>query len=64
MNIIVNGKNIEFSGTIQELIKKYKLDDTAIAVERNGEIIHREEYSSTNIEESDKIELVNFVGGG
>ncbi len=64
MNITVNGKFKQFSGTIDALIKEYKLNKNAIVVERNNEIVHRDNYSKVDLCEGDKIELVQFVGGG
>ena len=37
---------------------------TFIAVEVNGRIIKKDEYSSTQLNDGDKVEVVNFVGGG
>lgn len=65
MNIRLNGKDKAFDGgTIMDLIKEYKLDPRRIAVERNGEIVHREVYAKTAVQDGDIIELVKFVGGG
>jgi thiamine biosynthesis protein ThiS len=35
-----------------------------VVVERNREIIRRDEYSEVAIDAGDTIELVHFVGGG
>jgi sulfur carrier protein len=35
-----------------------------VAVEYNGEILHRQFWSQTQIKEDDKIEIVTIVGGG
>ncbi|NMM62514.1 sulfur carrier protein ThiS [Clostridium sp. P21] len=35
-----------------------------IAVELNGEIVPKAQYSNTNIKDGDFLEVVNFVGGG
>lgn len=37
---------------------------TYIAVEINGSILPKSEYDSYIINDGDKIEIVNFVGGG
>lgn len=65
MKITLNGKSAEFNGSnIDELLKEYKLNPERIAVEKNGEIVHREKYKSISISEGDKLEIVTFVGGG
>jgi thiamine biosynthesis protein ThiS len=35
-----------------------------IAVERNGEIARRSEWATTPVQNGDRLEIVQFVGGG
>ena len=46
------------------LIGHYGLDPVTIAVEINGEIPKRDQWSSIALKESDRIEFIRFVGGG
>lgn len=64
--ITVNGTTLEGRDgiTIEELIKEHGFRMTFIAVELNGRIIKKDEYASTLLNDGDKIEVVNFVGGG
>lgn len=63
--ITVNGREIVFyKKTISDLITQYKMDPKKIVVERNGEIVHREAYDTTELKEGDVIEIARFVGGG
>jgi thiamine biosynthesis protein ThiS len=39
-------------------------DPKRIAVERNGEIVFKSQYSETVLEDGDSLEVVSFVGGG
>lgn len=66
MKIIVNGNevNLETSRTIADFIIERKVTGTMFAIEKNMEIINKEDYDSTELNEGDKIELVGFVGGG
>jgi sulfur carrier protein len=65
MNITLNGKKTDFSGeNIADLIEKFKLNPAGVAVEQNGEIVHREKYKDASLREGDRIEIVTFVGGG
>jgi sulfur carrier protein len=67
MTVFVNGKEIVLtrdSNTILSLIERYELNPMVVIVERNKEIVRKESYESTMIEEGDRIELVHFVGGG
>ncbi|MFM6517039.1 MAG: sulfur carrier protein ThiS, partial [Microcystis panniformis] len=35
-----------------------------VAVEYNGEILHRQYWENTEIKEGDQLEIVTIVGGG
>lgn len=64
--ITVCGKELDcFEGkTVREMLVELGYKTTYIAVEMNGEILKRENYGSTILKENDKLEVVNFVGGG
>lgn len=42
--------------------KGYQLE--RIAVELNGDILRREQYETTILQDADVLEIVSFVGGG
>jgi thiamine biosynthesis protein ThiS len=62
----VNGKHAECSGiiTVADIITANGHNDERIAVELNGRIVPRSEYSCTLLNDNDSIEIVKFVGGG
>ncbi|KYH35310.1 sulfur carrier protein ThiS [Clostridium tepidiprofundi DSM 19306] len=64
--MFVNGKemNIESGITVDDLINKLNIDKDKIVVEVNFEIIRKEEYCDRILVDSDKIEIIAFVGGG
>jgi sulfur carrier protein len=65
MRIQVNGDTREVSArTILELVEALGLDVRKVAVERNLEIVPRSLHATTTLAEGDRIELVQFVGGG
>lgn len=66
MNLIINGKNIELtsSSTIAEMVAERQVTGTMFVVEKNLEIVNKEDYAKTPIAEGDKIEIVGFFGGG
>ncbi|SFV59100.1 hypothetical protein MNB_SM-7-192 [hydrothermal vent metagenome] len=66
MQIIVNGEKREFHEgiTLQELIKELKLEGKVMASARNMQIVKQDKWADTILEEGDKIELLDFVGGG
>jgi sulfur carrier protein len=65
-SIFVNDteKNINPKTSIAELIFQLELDVEKIAIEKNKEIIHLENYKHTILKNNDKIEIIHFVGGG
>lgn len=61
----INGHEENATGlTIEEYLKKTDYDPKRIAIERNGEIIPKAEYSNTILNDGDSVEIVSFVGGG
>ena len=50
--------------SISDLLKKYKLDTSKIAVEINGIILNKTKYKKRILKNNDKIEIVHFIGGG
>ena len=61
----VNGEMLDLAGkTVMEYIATTNYDPKRIAVERNGEILFKSQYSTTVLEDGDSIEVVSFVGGG
>ena len=66
MLLQVNGEPREFDPpmTVASLVERLGLDGRKIAVERNLEIVPRSAYPSTALDEGDRLEIVNFVGGG
>jgi thiamine biosynthesis protein ThiS len=66
MRLQLNGEPREFDGpmTVASLVEKLGLDARKIAIERNLEIVPRSAYGATALSEGDRLEIVNFVGGG
>lgn len=66
MNIIVNGEQKHLSDDLNllELLKKLDLPTERVAIEVNKNVVRKKEWTQTNIADSDKIEIIHFVGGG
>ena len=66
MNATVNGEKqvLEEGITIAGLLDKLGLSQEATVVQRNDDIVAREAYDTTAVQEGDVLELVRFVGGG
>ncbi len=62
----VNGddRTCEPNLTMIELLKYLGLNPRLLAVEYNGEILHRQLWENTMIENGDRLEIVTIVGGG
>jgi len=61
----INGKYEEINDVnlLDYLIKnKYRVD--RIVVDYNGDIVKKADFEKINIKNTDKIEIVCFVGGG
>ena len=66
MRIQLNGRDHDLKGptTVAGLVEKLGLDGRKIAVECNLEIVPRSAYGATMLRDGDRLEIVNFVGGG
>lgn len=66
MNLIVNGEKIECpeNSTLQTVITTLQIEDKVMAAAVNMEIVKKNEWSSYIVKEDDKLELLQFVGGG
>jgi sulfur carrier protein len=70
MLVFVNGESRDVApGTtvamlVQAVSDEMMRDPRGVAVERNLEIVPKSLHAATLVEEGDRIELVQFVGGG
>ncbi len=66
MQIILNGvsRTVTHGMTLQALVETLDGDPRGIAIERNMEIVPKSEHSLVMLEEGDRLEIVQFVGGG
>ena len=61
----INGLFVDVAGkTLMEYLEATTYHPQRIAVERNGEIVPKAQYSNTILQDNDVIEVVSFVGGG
>ncbi len=62
----INGVQKEYSEklTISEMLKKEKYHKERVAVELNEEIVPKDEYDTTVLQDIDVVEVVSFMGGG
>ena len=50
--------------TLPQLLVEMGLNPRLLAVEYNGEILHRQFWDRTEIQTNDRLEIVTIVGGG
>lgn len=66
MDIVVNGENIQTKEglTLLALILEYGGVDKVMAAAVNMQIVKKEDWDKKVLSKNDKIELLQFVGGG
>lgn len=66
INLLVNGEPVScnLQASLPELLTQLNLNPRLIAVEYNGEILHRQYWNDTQMQDGDRLEVVTIVGGG
>ena len=72
MQLIINGKPRSFdltsldvsSFSVSHLVTELALEGKRLAIECNGEIVPRSQFSEKQLVDGDKLEIVGAVGGG
>ena len=66
VNITLNGDPLDVPGpvTVTALLTSLAIDARRVAVEHNLVILKRSTFDQTMVRDGDKVEIVNFVGGG
>jgi thiamine biosynthesis protein ThiS len=66
LTITLNGEPYELQEplTLAALLQTLQIDPRRVAVEHNLTVVKRARYADTVVAHGDRIEIVNFVGGG
>jgi sulfur carrier protein len=66
MELIINGESKNFDDTfsLKEIIIDLKIEDKVMAAAVNMEIVKKDNWKDYIPKNEDKIELLQFVGGG
>lgn len=66
MQIFLNGESrtVDPGTSLEALVLTLSDDPRGIAIERNLEIVPKAEHGSTMLQDGDRLEVVQFVGGG
>lgn len=62
----INGENSPqaIGQTVAAYLDAHNIDIRTVAVERNEDILPKEKYGVTTLQDGDVIEIVTFMGGG
>jgi sulfur carrier protein len=66
LTITLNGEPYELQEplTLAALLERLDIDPRRVAVEHNLTVVKRARYEETVVTDGDRLEIVNFVGGG
>ena len=66
MTLIINGETKEFSddSTLQNIITNLQIENKVMAAAVNMNIVKKDDWNSFVPKNDDKLELLQFVGGG
>ena len=64
--IVINGKDTQIASntTIEQLLESLDLSNKRLAVEINHNIVSRNNFASIMLNEQDRVEIVQAIGGG
>jgi len=66
MKILLNGKEIHYPGksSLPDFVLSCGYTPERVVVQHNGRILTRDEWDGVTVRESDRIDVLQFVGGG
>ncbi len=66
ITLSINGETRSCSAEfpLVDLLQQLGFNPRLVAVEYNGEILHRQFWQETQMQQSDRLEIVTIVGGG
>jgi sulfur carrier protein len=66
MNLFLNGEpaSAPEAVTVAAFLESLGMPEKGVAVERNREIVPKSMYATVRLADGDRIEIVQFVGGG
>ncbi|MBY8909940.1 sulfur carrier protein ThiS [Salinicoccus roseus] len=66
MECRINGDSFafEYEMSIHEVLESLELDHDRIIVEHNNVLIKKKDFKEYIVKEADRLELLEFVGGG
>ncbi len=64
--ITVNDNKMEYKDgtTVASLIKDLNYVFPMLVVRKNGKLVPRDRYASSNVEDGDRLEIIHLISGG
>jgi sulfur carrier protein len=66
ISLSVNGRRLEIPDgeTVDGLLRRLDITGSPVAVEVNRDVVPRALHATTRLKDGDRVEVVQFVGGG
>jgi thiamine biosynthesis protein ThiS len=66
LQVWVNGESrrLPAGATVADLVQQLGLRPQQVAVERNRQLVRRQDHAATRLQDGDRLEVVTFFGGG
>ena len=66
MKVFLNGeaRDVPNGFNLEQLLLHFSLPSQRVAIELNKGVVRRKDWAEVKVSESDKIEVIHFVGGG
>ena len=66
IQIYINGKkkNINVNHNLINILEDFSLQNKLVAIELNREVVPKSKYKTKRINQNDRIEILELIGGG
>lgn len=66
MTLIINGQSMDFDDlkSIQEILDILNIESRVAAIALNSNLVQKTQYNDTFPNDGDRIEFLQFIGGG
>ena len=66
IQIYINGKkkNIDINDKLTNILEGFSIKNKLVAIELNEEVVPKSKYKTKKINQNDRIEILELIGGG
>ncbi|WP_104695255.1 sulfur carrier protein ThiS [Helicobacter salomonis] len=66
MHLIINGQSRQFEQAlnVQTLVEELGINEQVCAIARNSVVVKKEDWAHTQLQDNDRLECLQFMGGG